>query len=119
MAEPIKVKWLDGCFRGTTPEETALDARIIKALFKKGDRLRGEGMLANYVNVSLDDEMFQASIARLVDRQFIEITSALHGAARRVKLLAYDVAAQLIGKDQIAESDAVAKEYWERFHTQS
>src|ERR1700675_4252572 len=115
MTEQVQIKWLDSCYRGTTPEENGLDARIIKALFRKGDRVRGEGSLANYVDADMDDEKFKASINRLIQYKFIEVSSAFHGSARRFKLLAYDVAAQLIGKDQIAESDAAAKEYRERF----
>jgi hypothetical protein len=111
-----QIKWLDGMFRGVSTEDMNLDARIIKALFRRGDRVRGEGVLANYVLEGLKSERFQASIARLEQFKFIEVSTGF--TSRRVKLLAYDVAAQLIGKDQLDEKDKADKEYKERFQNQ-
>jgi hypothetical protein len=103
--EQIQVKWIDGVYRGVSIEDAALDAKIVKALFRQGEKLRSEGVLAAYVNQRLDNEKFQASIGRLAEHKFIEISGALHGSARRIKLLAEDVAAKLSGRDLAPQAD--------------
>lgn len=100
-----KIRYLDGCYRGTTAEQNALDAKILRALFRKGDRLRGEGALAGWCNCTLTDAVFKEAIDRLEKHGFIQISAALYGPARRIHLLAVDEAAELCHREDQANRD--------------
>jgi hypothetical protein len=96
-------------FRDITEEQARVAQYALKRLFRRG--AVSEGILSNSCTLKTSDERWQSTMAKLEAYQLVEVINL--GDTRKIKLTraGSEYASELLGKEQIAESDQADKEY--------